>query len=286
MGQKVLRAGGPNWWHRSAVAALTATVLLLVGAPSASGSVTIGQVGPPVGCAPDNDWAQLTVTSGTSYVVPETGSLTSWSTVANAMAGMSMSMKVFRPAGGTNYTVVGHAGSENLDQGHLNTFPASVPVKPGDLLGLHSVTNGVGCVLAGAGDSYLNGFGDAADGSEVNFPITYPDNRLNISALLEPLNDFTVGKTTRNKKKGTATVKLDLPNPGELAASGGGLKISSATTKSVAAGTASLRIRAKGLNSRKLKATGKVKVTVVVTYTPANGLPKSRQVKVKLRKKL
>jgi tripartite motif-containing protein 71 len=105
-----------------------------------------------------------------------------------------------------------------------------------------------------------------------------------------PSNAFTLGPISRNKKKGTATINLTLPNPGELTGSGSGVKASSAgravTSKSVGAGQAQLLIKATGKKKRKLNETGKVKLSVVVTYTPTGGDPSTQPVKVKLKKKL
>ena len=60
-------------------------------------------------------------------------------------------------------------------------------------------------------------------------------------------NIVTLGKAERNTKKGTATLNLNLPNPGELTASGNGVKAASARavlSKSVPAGPAQLLIKA------------------------------------------
>jgi hypothetical protein len=261
-------------------------------ASTAAATVTIGQMGTPDpgGCAPNNDWVQLVVASGPSYVVPGNGTITAWSTVAKASPGLSMKMKIYRPAGGTSYTVVGHAGPESLSAGQVNTFPANIAVRSGDILGLNSVTNGVGCLITTPGDSVLDRFGDTADNQVEVFPgPPFPDYRLDISAVFDPTNTFTLGGVTRNKKRGTATITASVPNPGELTGSGKGAKVASAravTSKSVGAGQAKLSIRAKGKKKRKLNETGKVKLNVVITYTPTGGSPSSQSVKVKLKKKL
>ena len=105
-----------------------------------------------------------------------------------------------------------------------------------------------------------------------------------------PSNAFTVGAITRNKKKGTATITVDVPNPGELTASGNGVQAASADraviSKSVGAGQAQLLIKAKGKKKRKLNETGKVKLNVKITYTPTGGDPRTQSIKVKLKKKL
>jgi hypothetical protein len=65
---------------------------------------------------------------------------------------------------------------------------------------------------------------------------------------------------TRNKKKGTATLQVEIPNPGTLALSGKGVKPrGAAAAVSVPAGTAKLVVKARGKKkTKKLEQTGKV----------------------------
>jgi hypothetical protein len=104
----------------------------------------------------------------------------------------------------------------------------------------------------------------------------------------KPTNGFSFGELKRNKKKGTATLNLTLPNPGELTASGDGVRAASAgravISKSVTAGPAQLLIKAKGKKKKTLNETGKVKLNVVVTYTPTGGDPSTQSTRVKLKK--
>jgi hypothetical protein len=193
-----------------------------------------------------------------------------------------MTMKIWRQVAGSRYTVVGHDGPRPLDDNELNTFPASVPVKPGDVLGLHTGSTGdlVSCVSAMTpGDSLLNRLGDAVDGESPLFSTTVT-RHLNIAANFLPSNSLTLGAITRNKKKGTATITVSVPNEGELAASGKGV------TANLLGPPNRLLIRARGKKQKTLNQTGKVKLTVAVTYTPTGGDPNTQSVKVKLKKKL
>jgi hypothetical protein len=272
---------------------LTAVFLVAIFASPASASVTLGQLAPglPATCAMNNDWAQPTVTSGNTYVVPGNGTITSWSHIASASADEMMSMKIWRQVSGLNYQAVGHDGPHRLTPTALNTFPANIPVKPGDVLGEHTVTGNVGCMF-NAADSVLVDLGDAQDGGLATFTPSPPGvgRRLNITAVFVPSNSFTLGTTKLNAKKATATLTLQVPNPGELSASGNGVRASSAGTavisRSVPAGQAQLLIKAKGKKKRKLNETGKVKLNVAVTYTPTGGDANTQSVKVKLKKKL
>ncbi len=205
-----------------------------------------------------------------------------------------MTFKVFRPNGGLSYKVVGHDGPQPLNPGVVNTFATSIAVQPGDIIGLHHGDNAAETACNfDTTDTYFELAGDLLDGQSGTFHDYGPGNccfyRLNVTAVFDPSNTITVGKTTLNRKKGTATLNLTVPNPGELVASGKGVKAASAgravTSKAVSAGPATLLIRAKGKQRKKLNATGKVKLKVTISYTPTNGNPATRSTKVKLKKK-
>jgi hypothetical protein len=111
-----------------------------------------------------------------------------------------------------------------------------------------------------------------------------------LDRAITPSNAFTIDGIRRNKKKGTATITVSLPNPGELAATGNGVKASSARqaviSKSVGAGQAQLLIKAKGKKKRKLNRKGKTKLNLAITYTPTLGRSNTQSLKVKLKKRL
>src|SRR5262245_28465896 len=96
------------------ICTVSAIAAFLIFGGSASAQVTVGQLAPAnpeVLCSGSYDELQLGVSSGASYAVPAPGGvITSWSTSAGAGAGQSFTMKVYRPAGGLNYTVVAHDG--------------------------------------------------------------------------------------------------------------------------------------------------------------------------------
>jgi hypothetical protein len=264
--------------------------------------VTIGQLAPgsppPVACdAGPRDEAQPTVTSGNAYVVPPLPPasalvVTSWSHSAAAGAGQMLTMKMFRQVAGSTYMAVGHDGPRALAPGTVNTFPASIAVKPGDVLGVNNVNAGTvnnACYFAALGESFLERVGDLADGASGAFG-SGSNGRVNATAVVAPDNRFTLGDVDRNKKKGTATLTVNVPNPGELALSGNGLKTASAAgavvAKTVTApGDVKLKIRAKGKKKRKLNETGKVKVKPNITFTPTGGDPAMQSRKLKLKKR-
>jgi hypothetical protein len=285
----------PSVLGRFPLALLVATVLsVLAGASPASASVTVGQLAPTTpttNCGAPVDRVQATVSSGNSYLIPTNGTITSWSTNAGAVAG-ELKLKVYRHGSGDVYTVIGQEGPHQLALSAINTFPANVQVKAGDLLGLNSFSGATSCSFDFPGDSYLRttATSDAANGESGTFDLPVTDRHLNISAVVAPTNTFALGATTRNKKKGTATLTFNnLPNPGDLAGSGQGAQVASTgavTSKAVQAGTATLLVKATGKKKKKLNAKGKVKLNLAVTYTPTGGDPNTQLIKVKLKKKL
>jgi hypothetical protein len=274
-------------------AALVGSGLILAASASpAAASVTLGQLAasPQTTCNGVFDTTQPTVTSGNTYVVPGAGTITSWSHNAVTGPDQTLTLKIFRKvADPARYQIVGHDGPRPLAGGLLNTFPASVPVKPGDVLGVSGTSLvDTACTFDAPGDSVLTINANLADGESADF-FSASDNRVNVSAVFVYSNAFSFGKARRNKKKGTATLAFNLPNPGGLSGSGQGAQVASAgavMSKAVPAGTATLVVKAKGKKKRKLNEKGKVKLNLAVTYTPTNGDPKTQSMTVKLKKNL
>ena len=277
-----------------AVASLGA-LALIAGASQSAASITVGQLAPgspPPGFADPSgtlDIAQPTVTSGNTYVVPGNGTITSWSHNAAAPAGQELTFKIFRLVSGLTYTAVGHDGPRPLAGGALNTFPSSIAVKPGDVIGLsyNVAPPAKAAVFVVPGESYLFRNGNLGDGESDAFTQSQ-GYRVNATAVFVPSNTFGLGAVERNKKKGTATLTVNVPNPGELTGSGNGASAAGVAviSKAVPPGTAQLLIKAKGKKKKKLNQKGKVKLNVGVTYTPTGGDPSTQSVKVKLKKKL
>jgi hypothetical protein len=277
-------------------AALLASVWSGV-ASSSAGAVTIGQLA----AAPTNtfcgnansDYLQPTVTSGTTYVVPPFGAtITSWSTQAGASApGALVSFKVFRGLGGNTYQVVAADTPRTIVPFSLNTFPINIPVQPGDVIGFNLVNGNVAahtCDFTVPGESYLFLFPGLSPGQSGNYTQVSLNARLNVAAEVKPSNEFTLGRLTRNKKKGIAIQKVEVPGPGTLALAGKGIKgISATASKAVnGPGTVNLKIRPKGKAKKRLNSAGKTKVKASVTYTPTGGDPNTQARKAKLRKVL
>ncbi len=257
--------------------------------------MTIGQLpaSTPMGaCSTQRDTTQPTVTSGNPYVVPSVNgvaswTVTSWSTYASTDTGQTYTMKLFRQVAGPTYQAVAHDVPHDLTPGVLNTFAADVLAKPGDILGLNSGTNpgDDACNFSVPGETALTRQGDLADGQAGDFGTTTPFFRVNAAAVITPTSKFTFGKISRNTRRGSASLPVNVPNPGELDLSGNAVKSAGAPTVVAGPGTVLLRIKARGKKRRRLAQTGKVKVRPQITFTPSGGDPLTQSLKVKLRKR-
>lgn len=271
--------------------AASLSALALTATASSAGAVTIGQLGAiqsPLNCAAQADRVQPTVTSGTSYVVPSTGGVNewtvrSWTTLPNAPG--SVKMKMYRPLGPGVFTAVAQDVTRTLSAPVLTTFQVNLAVRSGDVLGLNAIT-AYPCSFVIAGDSYLRTAtglaSDLANGATGTFPEAVADRRLDITADVTPTNTIQLGKVSKNKSKGNATIKVAVPNPGALDVEGKGVKGSANAT---VAGNVKLKVRATGNKKSTLNDNGKVKVTPKVTFTPTGGTegtPESE--KIQLRK--
>jgi hypothetical protein len=260
-----------------------------VGTSPAGASVTIGQLADSNAgnCDAGVDFVQLGVTSGSQYVVPGNGTITSWTVDAGGDRGV-LAMKIFRKLGDPpRFQVVGHGGPQTRTPGGTtaNTFPANVRVRPGDLLGLHTVT-ATPCAFKDPGGRPAVLSGDLADGEAALFGLE-AEFDLNIRAVFVPDNTFTFGAIRRKTRKGTASLTVNVPNPGELTASGKGVKAARAVISKtvIARAKVKLTIRAKGKKKRTLNETGKVKLKPRITYTPTGGDPSTQARTLKLKKK-
>ncbi len=95
---------------------------------------------------------------------------------------------------------------------------------------------------------------------------------------------LSLGKVKLNKKKGTATLSVEVSGAGKVA-----LKqtstVTGATKTANAAGTVKLTVKSRGKAKKTLNKKGKVKVKASVTFTPTAGQPQTETKKLKLVKK-
>jgi hypothetical protein len=132
-----------------------------------------------------------------------------------------------------------------------------------------------------------------ADARGVTRPIDFPTipnaaggNGSDIGAVeLQPSNALTLGKLKKNKKKGTATLVVNLPQPsvGSLTLKGKGLK--SQTLAITGQAQVKLNVTATGKANKALRKKGKRKVRIEVTYTPTGTAAATATLNAKLVRK-
>jgi hypothetical protein len=263
----------------------------------AHGAVTIGSnlttlhadnmPGCNIPCTATNLTLSASNTAPGGLTSPVNGTVTSWRLRANTAP--EVRLRILRPVGGTTFTGVGTSGPANFaGPGLSGPIPTSLPINSGDGIGLE---NPNGRLIYGAnllGGTIFWNMPVLADGSTRAADGSGPMVEVLVQATVEPTNTFTIGAPVRNKKKGTATLTVNVPNPGTLDFSGTGLTIAeTAAVKTVTApGPVKFLIRAAGKKLKKLKRKGKVTVTPVFTFTPNGGTATSQSTPVKLRKKL
>ena len=103
-------------------------------------------------------------------------------------------------------------------------------------------------------------------------------------AVPAPSNEFDFGPVKRNKKKGTAVLTVNVPGPGtvELA---GTAKVRASGASADDAGTATLKVHAKGKAKRKLAERGRARVRASVTFQPDGGEPNTKSTGLILKRR-
>jgi hypothetical protein len=266
-----------------------------VSLPAAGAAVTIGAL--PSGDAElcvdgPFDLVQTSV-RGDQYTVPSRVArpvITEWSHRADSGAGQLLSFKVFRKvAEPSTYVQVAHDGPRSLTPGIVNTFPVSLPVQAGDLIGVNNENAAVvpnACVFTSTSSfgTFSTRPGSLSDGQSGDFTPDDPGERINVRAVVKPSNQFTVGTAIRRLKKGTALLPVTIPSTGRLALSGAGIRPRASFT--AGAGTTNLSVRAVGKKKRKLRSRGKAGALATVTYTPRGGDAATQSIRVVLKRKV
>jgi hypothetical protein len=275
-------------WLTAAAVALAMIGVPFAAAPAGAG-VTLGQLpaAPPPASSDCSsaDFLQPSITGGNLYIARQAGTITSWSTLASgSSAGATYVFKVFRRTTDPDiFQVIARAPERTLTAG-LNTVPVNIAVRSGDMIGFHVDGLQSSCTFPELGDAVLRRVGALPDGASGQFaPIN--DVRLNLSAVLAPSNAFTIASIARDRRKGTATVTVNVSNSGVAAISGKGLRKRRATRNVAVAGSVQFQIAAAGSQKRRLQKTGKVRLTTTLTFTPTGGDPAAATLAVKLKRK-
>ncbi len=274
-------------------------VILIATAGAAQGAVTIGNnltttestnmPGCGIPCTVTNLTLPGSSLAPDGLTSPLNGTVTSWRLRANTAP--DVRLRILRPGGGTTFTGAGTSAPAGFaGPGMSGPIATSLPIQTGDSIGLENPSDRLiyGANLLG-GAAFWN-MPVLADGSTPRPPNgTGPMVEVLVQATVEPTN--TLGLSAQpvlNKRKGTATLTISVPNPGQLDFSGTGINIAeTAAVKTVTApGPVKFLIRATGKKLKKLKKKGRVGVTATFTFTPRGGAASTQSTSLKLRKKL
>jgi hypothetical protein len=149
------------------------------------------------------------------------------------------------------------------------------------------------------GPSFDFGDGAAAEGTSVSHAYSAPGSyTVRVAAkdgvgrtstgtgtvLVKARNYFTIGKLSKNRKKGTATLTVTVPEPGVLALTGKGIK--GATARTAKAAAVKIAVRAAGKSLKSLNRKGRLKASLKIAYSPDGGDRSTQRHRVTLQKKL
>jgi hypothetical protein len=104
------------------------------------------------------------------------------------------------------------------------------------------------------------------------------------TVLVKARNFFSFGKLSLNRKKGTATLAVNIPEPGAVVTSGKGIR--KVTVRSAKAGTVKVPLKAVGKGLKRLGKKGKLGALLKIAYSPIGGDTNTKRRKVILQKKL
>lgn len=304
--------------RRAGWAAVTFAAVAAAAPAVGQAATTIGQAPPTDGTLQDCtsggqtlDAAQLATATGNGYVVPAGGGvITSWTSTITGTG--TVRLRVFDPSSTTaEVTPVAQSDAIDLATAQPGPHPTRIPVKGGEPIGFAlNTTNSHGCIAPGGSNGNvitIGPYGAIGQPQATSGPMA--TTLINMAATVEPDADgdgygdetqdscptdptahencsaaFTVGKTKRNTKKGTATISIGVPGAGVLKLTG---KYVAPTTKApAAAGEVTLNVKPRGNAKRQLKRNGKANVRVLISYTAANSTePIETSANVKLKRK-
>jgi hypothetical protein len=201
--------------------------------------------------------------------------------------------RIIRPLGRGLFTGAGTSPSVTPPIQATTSYEVQLPIRIGDYIGLDCCDPGVfepdaEFFVTGAGAVRNEWQPSLVDGEAGRAPLRTNAYEIALNTVIDPTSTFTLGAITHNKDKGTATITVNVPNPGELTGSGRGVKVADAavTRKHVRApGRVRLVIKAKGRKKRKLNSTGKVTLRPEITYIPTGGGMNTQSMKVRLIKR-
>lgn len=195
-----------------AVAALASAWALLTAAGAGATTITVGSVLPP-GSAPEEvkEVGTLFNTAlpekGANLSSPVNGLVVRWR-VQGAVGG-PFTLRVLRPNGSGAYTAVGSSAPATPANESVQTFPANIPVKAGDLIGIDPTnpTDKIG-VATIAGGGFASLFPTPLEGATVAPRPGVSGKEIELAAEVQPQPQVKAIEANFGPLTGGAKVKI------------------------------------------------------------------------------
>lgn len=125
---------------------IAAALLLPAGASAATTQIgSAPPVGTPLTCVPDSAHVQGRTANDVTYVVPFDGVIKKWKHQGGTGTG-KLALGVYTPTNvNLSYIPRVESAIEKVKAGKKNKFKANIPVKTGEVIGLHVVSGTVDC---------------------------------------------------------------------------------------------------------------------------------------------
>jgi hypothetical protein len=200
---------------------------------------------------------------------PINGTVTAWLYRSAGPAATLISFRVLHPNGGLSFTGAGTSSSVPVVGGVQGQFATALPIGIGDGIGVNA--NGAEVVTSGIAGASQGSWTlpPLADGSTRSATVAAGAETM-VQAIVQPTNTVGFGAVRRNKRKGTASVVVAVPNAGTL--SYAGLGIAATGPPGIEApGEIQVQIKAVGKKRKRLRKRGTAWVSPQVIFHPTHG---------------
>ncbi len=218
---------------------------------------------------------------GSMVTSPVNGTVVRWTVQWNGSG--SARFRVIRPLTGASALFVS-SGATTPVPILTHSFDTSQAISIGDRIGVEdaAVDGALGNTTPTAGASFDTWNPAPADGASPPAPTANSPGELLLNAEIRPTNTFT-SAVRSNKKKGTATLTLQLPNAGSVEIGGGPVRPQTAAAS--AAGALTLKLTPTKKARKRLRTKGKAKGSIAVAFKPNFGDSAQQAVPLTLKRK-
>jgi hypothetical protein len=279
--------------RRAPLLAVLAAAVTLIAAAPAGAEVRIGSnllsqpdsagVCIAVECTATNVALPASKRAAQGLVSPVNGTVSAWLFRAAGSVATQISLRVLHPNGGLSFTGAGTSSAVPVVGGVQGQFGTDLAIGIGDSIGVNA--NGAEIVATGVPGATQGTWAlpPLADGSTRNATVA-TDAETEVQAIIQPTNTVGFGAVQRNKRKGTATVRIQVPNAGTLSYSGAGI-VGSGPASLNAPGELLISVKARRKKRKRLLKKGSAWVSPQVDFAPTQGDAGTTIGKLKLIKK-